>query len=147
MNDWSIVSLNLDTWVDLCLYISSKKIPFSKSSKMSISKKRKSWKGFTSKTSLTRKKWSKHVLKYMVPKPKAYLSKISKRLWHRFSKIWVVFDQKYEKWKLDKKFSIKCWHMGKGSYMFISISEIGHLSLYQLCMTWLNWSLKFRARL
>lgn len=27
------------------------------------------------------------------------------------------------------------------SYIFISIIEIVHLILYQLCMTWLNWSL------
>ena len=31
--------------------------------------------------------------------------------------------------------------------MFISIIEIDHLILYQLCMTWLNWSLKLHSGL
>ena len=31
--------------------------------------------------------------------------------------------------------------------MFISIIEIVHLISYQLCMTWLNWSLKFHSGL
>ena len=70
-----------------------------------------------------------------MPKPKAYLSKkkkknTSKSSWHRFSRIWVVFDQKYENWKPNEKLSINCKHIGKGSYMFISTSEIGHLISY-----------------
>ena len=31
--------------------------------------------------------------------------------------------------------------------MFTSIIEIDHLISYQLCMTWLNWSLKFHSGL
>ena len=31
--------------------------------------------------------------------------------------------------------------------MFISILEIDHLISYQLCMTWLNWSLKLHSSL
>ena len=31
--------------------------------------------------------------------------------------------------------------------MFISIIEMDHLISYQLCMTWLNWSLKFHSGL
>ena len=31
--------------------------------------------------------------------------------------------------------------------MFISIIEINHLTSCQLCMTWLNWSLKFHSSL
>ena len=31
--------------------------------------------------------------------------------------------------------------------MFISIIEINHLTSYQLCMTWLNWSLKLHSSL
>ena len=31
--------------------------------------------------------------------------------------------------------------------MFISIIEIDHLISYQLCMSWLNWSLKFHSGL
>ena len=31
--------------------------------------------------------------------------------------------------------------------MFISIIEIDHLISYQLCMTWLNWSLKLHSGL
>ena len=40
------------------------------------------------------------------------------------------FDQKYVKWKQTKKLSIKCNHIGEGSYIFISTSEIGYLTLY-----------------
>ena len=52
-----------------------------------------------------------------------------KCLWIRFSKIRVVFFyQKYEKWKSNKKLSINCNHIGEGSFMFISTSEIGQLT-------------------
>ena len=37
-------------------------------------------------------------------------------------------DQKHEKWKPREKLSIICKHTGEGSYMFISTSEIGHLT-------------------
>ena len=72
-----------------------------------------------------------------------FVKNTSKSSWHHFSKIWVVFYQKYEKWKPNEKLSIKCKHFGEGSYMFISISEIGHLTSYYLCMTWLNWHWSF----
>ena len=41
-------------------------------------------------------------------------------------------DQKHKKWRPNEKLSIKCKHFsggGGGSYMFISTSEIGHLTL------------------
>ena len=67
----------------------------------------------------------------MVPKPKAYLSKI-------YQKVCGIVSQEFE---LDlmksmkngsqtKSFQLKCKHTGEGSYMFISTSEIGHLTLY-----------------
>ena len=46
---------------------------------MSISKKRKSWKSLSSKTSLTRKMWTKLYSKCIMPKQKAYSSKIYKK--------------------------------------------------------------------
>ena len=144
MNDWSIVLLDLDTSIDLCLYISSHVFFFQKELFKCHSPKRiKSWKILASKTSLTRKRWSKYVLKCMMPKPKAQLPKFHKKKisWHRFS------YQKYDKWKPNEKLPINCKHMSEGSYMFISTNEIGHLTLYELCMTWLNWSLKLHTRL
>ena len=59
-----------------------------------------------------------------------FVKNISKSSWHHFSRIWVVFDQKFEKWKPNGKLSIICKHIGKGSYMFISTSEISHLTSY-----------------
>ena len=35
-----------------------------------------------------------------------------------------------KKWKPNEKLSIYCKHISEGSYMFISTSEIGHLTLY-----------------
>ena len=67
---------------------------------------------------------------YGAKKKGSIVKNSSKILWHRFSKIWVVFDQKYEKWKPNEKLSINCKHISEGSYMFISTSEIGHLTLY-----------------
>ena len=57
------------------------------------------------------------------------------------------FDQKV--WKMEAKWKAfnQCKYFGEGSYMFISTSEIGHLTLCYLCMTWLNWSLKLHATL
>ena len=45
-----------------------------------------------------------------------------------FLKNLSCIDQKYEKWKPNKKLSIICKHIGEGSYMFIFTSEIGHLT-------------------
>ena len=36
-----------------------------------------------------------------------------------------------------------CKQFGEESYMFIFTSEIGHLTSGYLCITWLNWLLKF----
>ena len=67
----------------------------------------------------------------MVPKPNTYLSKIYQKVHSIVSqKFEVYIDQKYEKWKSNKKLSIKCKHFGGESYMFISTSEIGHLTSY-----------------
>ena len=50
---------------------------------------------------------------------------------------------KKAKWKASKF----CNHFCGKSYMFISIIEIDLLTEYQLCMTWLNWSLKLHSGL
>ena len=138
-----MVLLDLDTYVDLCLYIFSNFFLFKRDLQMSISKKRKSSKRLASKTSFTRKMWSNVWCQSQMLICQKYI----KSSWHRFSKIWVVFHQKYEIWKSNEKLSINCKHIGEGSYMFIFTSEIGHLTSYLLCMTWLNLSLKFRTRL
>ena len=39
-----------------------------------------------------------------------------------------LYWSKHEKWKPNEKLSIICKHIGEGSYMFISTSEIGHLT-------------------
>ena len=52
-------------------------------------------------------------------------------------KIWIVFGQKYEKWKLNEKLSIKCKYIVERSYMFISASEIGQLT--RTSCVWLDW--------
>ena len=59
-----------------------------------------------------------------------FIKDISKSSWDCFSRIWVVSDQKYERRQPNEKLSIKCKHIGEGSYMFISTSEIGHLTSY-----------------
>ena len=63
-------------------------------------------------------------------KPKAYSSKKYKKFHSIIAQKLSCFDQKHEKWKSNKKLSIICKHIGEGSYMFISTSEIGHSSLY-----------------
>ena len=70
-----------------------------------------------------------------------FLKEISKFSWYHCSKI-----ELYKKvWKMEAKWKAfnQCKHFGGGSYMFISTSEIGYLTLCYLSMTWLNWSLKF----
>ena len=67
----------------------------------------------------------------MVSKPKAYLSKI-------YQKVHGIISQKFELYLIKsmkngsqmKSFQSKCKHIGEGSYMFISTSEIGHLTSY-----------------
>ena len=57
----------------------------------------------------------------MMPKPNTYLSKIYQKVHSIVSqKFEVYIDQKYEKWKSNKKLSIKCKHFGGESYMFIT---------------------------
>ena len=47
--------------------------------------------------------------------------------------------------KPNEKASKICNHFWGRSYMFISIIEIDLMTYYQLCMTWLNWSLKLHS--
>ena len=63
-------------------------------------------------------------------KAKGLFVKNIKKFMALFLKKLIMSNQKYEKWKPNEKFSIKCKHIGEGSYMFISTSEIGHLTLY-----------------
>ena len=67
-------------------------------------------------------------LKCMVPKSKAYSSKIYQNLHSIASQKLSCIDRMYEKWKPNEKLSIKCKYFGVGSYMFISTSKIGHLT-------------------
>ena len=69
------------------------------------------------------------VLKCMVPKPKAYLSK-------KYQKFYGIVSQEFELYLIKSmkngsqmtSFQSKCKHIGEGSYMFISTSEIGHFT-------------------
>ena len=112
MNDWSMVLLDLGTCIDLCLYISSHFFSFSKELYKCQSLKRESWKSLASKTTLTRKMWSKFVLKCMVPKPNAYLSKIYKKFMASFLKNLSCIWSKVWNMKANWKLSIKCKHIG-----------------------------------
>jgi len=81
-----------------------------------------------------------------MPKPKAYVCQsYIKKFMASLLKNLSCFDQKYEKWKPNEKLSIKCKHFDRESYMFISTSEIGHLTSCKLCMIWLNWLLKLHT--
>ena len=137
---------DIDTCVDLILYISSHLFLCQKFLQTSISKKRRSWKSLTSKTSLTRKRWSKMYSKCMMPKPKAYSSKIYKKFHGIVAQKLSCINKKV--WKMEAKWKAfnLCKHFSDGSYMFISTSEISLLTSCYLCMTWLNWSLKFHTR-
>ena len=132
---------------DLILYINSHLFLCQKTLQPSISKKRKSWKNLALKTSLTRKRWSKMYSKCMMPKLNAYSLK-------KFEKFHGIVAQKLgcidkKVWKMEAKWnSFNLYkHFSEGSYMFISTSEIGHLTSCYLYMTWLNWSLKLHTRL
>ena len=67
----------------------------------------------------------------MVPKPQALLSKIHQ-------KVYGIASQKFELYLIKsmkngsqmKSFQSKCKLIGEESYMFISTSEIGHLTSY-----------------
>ena len=67
--------------------------------------------------------------KSMMPKLKTYSSKKYQKFHGIVTQKLSCIDQKYEKWKSNEKLSIKCKHFGEESYMFISTSEIGHLTL------------------
>ena len=54
-----------------------------------------------------------------------------------------VMNYAEAKWKASKFSNHSCGR----SYMLISIIEINYLISYLLCMTWLNWSLKFHSSL
>ena len=73
--------------------------------------------------------WSRLVLNCIVSKSKAYSSKKYQKVHDIASQKLSYIDQKYEKWRPNEKFSINCKHFGGGSYMFIYISGIGHLTL------------------
>ena len=66
--------------------------------------------------------------KCMMPKPKAYLSKKYKKFHGIVAKKLSCIDQKVWKVKAKWKTFNQCKHLGGGSYMFISTSEIGHLT-------------------
>ena len=142
-----MILFDLDTCVDLLLYITSHLFLCQKVLQASISKKRKSWKGIASKTSLTMKMWNKMYSKYMMPNPKAFSSKKYKKFHGIIAQKLSCIDQKV--WKKESKWKVfsQCKHFGEESYMFISTSEISHLTSCYLCITWLNWSLKFHTRL
>ena len=76
-----------------------------------------------------------------------FFKEISKKFMTSLLKNWVVLIKKYEKNEVKWKAFNQCKHFGEGSYIFISASEIGHLTLCYSCMTWLNWSLKLHTRL
>ena len=60
-------------------------------------------------------------------------------------KNWVVL---IKVWKMEAKWKrFQSKHFGEELYTFISIPEIGLLNSCYLCTTWLNWSLKFHAKL
>ena len=73
--------------------------------------------------------WSKYLLKCMVPKPKAYLSK-------KYQKVHDIVSRKFELYLIKsmkygsqmKSFQSKYKHIDEGSYMLFSTSEIGHLT-------------------
>ena len=110
---------------------------FSKSSTMSISKKRKSWKGLASKTSLTRKRWSIYVLKCLVPKPKAYLSKISKSSWHCFSKIWLCLIKSMKNGSQMKSFQSNVNTLVRGH--ICSFLQVRQVTWLRASCIWLDW--------
>ena len=124
----------------MILYISSHLFLCQKALQMSISKKRKSWKSLASKTSLTRKRCSKMYSKCMMPKPKpkAYSSKQYKKLHGIAAKKLSCIEQKV--WKVEAKWKAfnQCKHIGGGSYMFISNSDVGHLTSCASCVR-LDW--------
>ena len=63
-----------------------------------------------------------------MPKPKAYSSKKYQKVHGIVSQNLSCIDQKHEKWKPNEKLSIKYKYIGEESYMFMSTSEIGHLT-------------------
>ena len=71
---------------------------------------------------------SKYVFEMYGAKDKGYSSKKYQNFHGSTSQKLSCIDQKYEKWKPNEKLSIKCKHFDEGSYMFISTSEIGHLT-------------------
>ena len=87
--------------------------------------------------------------KCMMPmqKPKAYSLKKYKKFHDIVAKKLSCIDLKV--WKMESKWKAfnQCKHLGEESHMFISNSEIGHLTSCYLCMTWLNWLLKLHIRL
>ena len=78
-----------------------------------------------------------------------FLKKNFKNFMASLLKNWDVLIKKYKKWKPNEKLSINVNTLiGEGgTYILMSTSEIGYLTLCYLCMTWLNWSLKVYSRL
>ena len=79
MNDYSVVLFDLDTCVDLYLYIFSHFF-FQRALKMSIFKRERAKKALLQKLVWLGKGGAKTYLKCMVPKSKAYWSKIYQNL-------------------------------------------------------------------
>ena len=88
MNDWSIVLLDLDTCIDLCLYISSHLIYVKKLFKHQSLKRERVEKALLRKLVRLGKGGAKMYSNCMIPKTKAYFPKKlkkKKKLWHRCS--------------------------------------------------------------
>ena len=71
----------------------------------------------------------------MMPKPKAYSSMKYKEFHGINAQKLSCIDKK--EWNMEAKWKDfnHCKHFGEESYMFISTSEIGHLTSCYLCMT------------
>ena len=137
MNDWSMVLLDLDTCVDLCLYIFSLFFLFSKELFKFLSlKMRKELKKSCFENQLNQENVEQICIKMYSAKAKRLIhQRYIKNIMASLLKNRIVQIKKYEKWKPNEKLSIKCKNFGGGSYMFISTNEIGHLASCQLCMT------------
>ena len=87
---------------------------------------------------------------YNAQKAKGLLIKLQYQKFQASITKWDVLIQKDQmlwcEWRQMKSFKIMQSLCGR-SYMHISIIEIDHFSSCQLCMTWLNCSLKLHIRL
>ena len=93
------------------------------------------------------KGWAKMYSNYMMPKSKANSSKKYKKFHGVDVQKLSCIDQKL--WEMEAKWKTfnQSKHFDEESYTFIYASEISHLTSCYICMTWLNWLLKFHAKL